>query len=207
MLGPGEGLVPVGLGGTDPLVGIGAGPGDRAVPLGLGGGDPRGGVGAGRLDASVTGDTGGVTSRLGLTDAGLRGDQLRGHLLRGCVSLHAPLVGLGRSLLGSGRAGLGDRGALLGGGADGFHLGSGRIGHRLHRVAEPVSDTGYPVRFGAQQAQQFRAGHLGCGHRGVGGGGASGGPVRGGGQATALPPGGDIGVAGIAGEPGPRRRA
>ena len=92
---------------------------------------------------------------------------MHGHVLRGRVGLGAPLVGLGRTLLGGGRTGLGGHGALLGGRADGFHLGfsGGRVGHRLDGLAQSVGDAGDPVGFGTQQAQQFRAGHLGHRHR------------------------------------------
>jgi hypothetical protein len=81
--------------------------------------------------------------------AGLGDGHLRGHLLRGRVGLRAPLLSFG--------------GALLGGGADGFHLGfgGGRVDDCLDGLAEPGGDVGDPVGFGALQAQQFSAGDPG----------------------------------------------
>ena len=147
------------------------------------------------LDGGVPVRLGGGACCLRLPGESLGGSQLGGHLLGGGVSVGAPLVGLGGALLGGGRAGLGGRGALLGGGPDGFDLGlgGGRVGHRVDGLAEPAGDVGDPVGFGAQQAQQFRAGHLGHRHRVVGVGRASG-PGLGGGQAAALAPGRHAGV-------------
>ena len=73
---------------------------------------------------------------------------------------HLRGVGFGTQLIGLSRA-------PLGGGADGFDLGfsGGPVGHRLHSLAEPVGDAGDPVDFGAQQAQQLRAGRPGHRHR------------------------------------------
>jgi len=183
------GLVPAGLGGADQLAGLG----DRGVPVGFGGGDTGSGVSAGRLDRGVPVGVGGRAGGLGLLGAGLGGSELGGHLLRGGVGLRAPLAGFGGALLGGGRAGFGGGGALLGGRPDGFHLGfgGGRVGDRLDGLVEPGGDVGDPVGFGAQQAQQFRAGDPGHGYRRVGIGR---GPGRRGGQAPAFPPGGDLGV-------------
>ena len=208
------GLVPVGLGDADQLVGLGAGLPDRGVSLVFGSGDPGGGVSEGRFNSSGLVDYGRGACCLGLVGAGLGGGQLRGHLLGGGVGLSAPLVGLGGALLGGGRAGFGGGGALLGGRADGFHLGfgGGRVGHRLDGLPESVGDFGYPVGFGAQQAQQFRASYPGHGHRSISVSRAGRDPGRRGRQATAFPPSGDLGmpsslaVFGRAARPGRHRR-
>lgn len=77
-----------------------------------------------RRPSPMFSDLGGGVSSLGLIGASLGGAQLCGHLLRGRVGLSAPLVGLRGALLGDGRAGFCGR-ALLGCGADGFHIGFG----------------------------------------------------------------------------------
>lgn len=113
----------------------------------LGGGDPLLSVDASRFDGSIAVGFRGRAGRVRLVGHGLRGGQLRGHLLRGRVSLGAPLVGLG------------DRGALLRSSVDGFDLGlgRGRVGHRVDGLAQSIGDVGHPVGFGAQQTQQFRS--------------------------------------------------
>ena len=192
-----EGLVPVGLGGAGPLVGFVPCLPDGGVPVGFGGGDPRGGVLAGRLGRRRPGRPRRGAGRLGLVGALLGGGQLGGHLLGRGVGFRAPLVCLGGPLLGGGGPGLGGGGALLGRGAGGFDLGlgGGRVGQGRDGVAEPPGDARHPVGFGAQQAQQFRAGYPGVRHRLVGVGRAGRGSGRGGGQAAAFPPRGDLGVA------------
>ena len=85
---------------------------------------------------------GGGASCLGLIGARLGRAQLGGHFLGGRVGPSAPLIPL--------------RGALLGGGANGFHLGfggGGRVGDRLDGRAELGCDVGDSVGFNAQQAQ------------------------------------------------------
>ena len=154
---------------------------------------PGGGVSAGRLDSSGPVVFGGGAGCLGLLGAGLGAGEPCGDFLCGGVGLRAPLVGLGGVLLGGGGAGFGGGGALLGGRADGFDLGfgGGRVGCCLDGVAQPGGDVGDPVGFGAQEAQQFRAGDPGHGHRCVGVGRAGRVPGRRGGQAAASP-GGDL---------------
>jgi hypothetical protein len=166
------------------------------VPLGFGGSDPGGGILAGLLGGGVPVGFGCDEGGMRLGGAGLGCGQLGGHLLGGSVGLSAPLVGLGRTLLSGGRAGFSSGGTLLGGGADGFHLGfgGGRVCHGLDGLAEPGGDVGDPVGFGVQQAQQFRAGYPGHGHGSVGVGRTGCDPGCSGGQAAAFPPGGDFGV-------------
>ena len=136
----------------------------------LGGGDPGGGVLAGLPDSRVPVGLGLRAVLPGLLGALLGGGQLAGHLLGGGVGFRAPLALLGGPLLGRGRPGLGGGCALLGGCAGGFDLGlgGGRVGQGRDGVAELPGDPLHPVGFGAQQAQQFRAGDPGVGHRLVG---------------------------------------
>ncbi len=79
-------------------------------------------------------------------------------------------AGTAPALVGAGLGGGQLCGHPLGGREDGFHLGfdGGRVGYRLDGLAEPGCDVGDPVGFGAQQAQQFRAGDPGLGHGSVG---------------------------------------
>ena len=65
------GLVPIGLGGADLLVGLGARLLDRGDPVGFRGDDPSGGVLAGLLDACVPVGFGGGAGCLCLVGAGL----------------------------------------------------------------------------------------------------------------------------------------
>ena len=160
------------------------------------GGDPGGGVLTGLPDGRVPVGLGLRPGFPGLLSALLGGGQLAGHLLGRGVGFGAPLAFLGCPLLGGGGPGLGGGGALFCGGAGGFYFGfgGGRVGQGRDGVAELPGDALDPVGFGAQQAQQFRAGYPGV-VTGRSVSAAGGGPGLGGGQAAAFPPRGDLGVA------------
>ena len=212
------GLVPFGLGGADPPVGVGAGLADRRVPVclrrlsvgaglfhggvtfSLGGGDARLGVLAGLVDS-------GVPVGLGLGGPGLGGGQQFAHLFGGGVGVGAERLGLGGPLFGGRGPGFRGGGPLFGGGPDSFDLGlgGGWVGDSGDGLPQPVGDPGDPVGLGAQLPQQLRTGDPGHGDGLFGPGGRS--ACFGGGQAAALPPGGDLGVAAafavLRGLPGP----
>jgi hypothetical protein len=184
------GLGAVGLGGLGAGVGFGAGLSDGGVPFGLGFGDPRLRVRSGLGHGGVAVGFGGLGTLLGGAGAVLGGGQFLADLLDGGIRIGPELVGFGGTALGLRRLGLGGRGALLGGGTDRLHLGlgGGRVGQDIDPVPRVGAERGDPVGFGAQRAQQFRAGHLGHGHRAGVVGRADHGAVLLGGQAAAFPP-------------------